>query len=38
MVLLAAGAIAGGCSREGPMVAPQMETEEAIVARQLDPG
>lgn len=38
MMLLAAGAIAGGCSRDGPLVPPQAETEEsAVVARQLEP-
>ncbi|HEX5076851.1 MAG TPA: hypothetical protein VFW03_26825 [Gemmatimonadaceae bacterium] len=38
IMLLAAGAIAGGCSRDGPLVPPQVETEEAaVVARQLGP-
>jgi hypothetical protein len=31
MLVLAAGAIAGGCSRDGPLVAPQAEAANAIV-------
>jgi hypothetical protein len=37
MLLLAVGAIASGCTRDGPLVPPQVEAEAAIAGRHVGP-
>ena len=36
IVLLAAGAIAGGCSRDAPLMAPQIDSVDPVVAPSLN--